>query len=67
MSKSRRQYRKDPQNAFSGAGKPSSQDARIADLERTIGQLYLENSFLKKTVDHSEMLLQRNGRPKELA
>ena len=67
MSKSRRQYRKDPQNAFSGAGKPSSQDARIADLERTIGQLYLENAFLKKTLNHFEMLLQRNGRPKELA
>ena len=65
LHKWKKQYRMDPQNAFNGAGKPSSQDARIADLERTIGQLYLENAFLKKTVDHFEMLLQRKGKPKE--
>jgi transposase len=65
LHKWKKQYRRDPQNAFNGAGKPSSQDAKIADLERTIGQLYLENAFLKKTANHLEMLLQRNGRPKE--
>ena len=65
LQKWKKQYRKDPQNAFSGSGKPSSQDAKIADLERTIGQLYLENAFLKKTVNHFEMLLQKNGRSKE--
>ena len=40
-----RQYRQNPQNAFNGAVRPASQDAKIADLERTIGQLYLENAF----------------------
>jgi len=65
LHKWKRQYRQDPQNAFNGAGRPSSQDARIAALERSIGQLYLENAFLKKTVNHFEMLLQKNPRPKE--
>ncbi len=65
LHKWKKQYRKDPHNAFNGAGKPSSQDARISDLERTIGQLYLENAFLKKTVNHFEMLLQKNPGPKE--
>jgi transposase len=65
LHKWKKQYRKDPHNAFNGAGKPSSQDAKIADLERTIGQLYLENAFLKKTVNHFEMLLQNSARPKE--
>ena len=59
MSKRKKQYSADPQNAFSGPGRASTQEAKIADLERTIGQLYLENSFLKKTLDHFEMALQR--------
>ncbi len=65
LHKWKKQYRQNPQDAFSGAGSTSSQDAKIADLERTIGQLYLENAFLKKTVNHFEMLLQKNRRPKE--
>ena len=65
LHKWKKQYRQNPQDAFNGAGRASSQDAKIADLERTIGQLYLENAFLKKTVNHFEMLLQKNRRPKE--
>ena len=65
LHKWKRQYRQNPQNAFNGAGRPASQDAKTADLERTIGQLYLENAFLKKTVNHFEMLLQKNPGPKE--
>lgn len=44
----KRQYKKDPLHAFSGQGNPSSTDARNAELERKIGQLYLENEFIKK-------------------
>ncbi len=65
LHKWKRQYRQNPQNAFNGAGRPCSQDAKIAGLERTVGQLYLENAFLKKTVNHFEMLLQKNPGPKE--
>lgn len=45
-----------PANAFSGNGKISSQESRIAQLERMLGKLYLEKEFLKKTVEHLEML-----------
>ena len=36
-----------------GSGLPALDDARrIADLERKIGQLTMENDFLKKTLQH---------------
>lgn len=44
----RAEYRKDPLNAFAGKGNAASQEARCAQMERTIGQLYLEIDFLKK-------------------
>lgn len=44
----RMQYKHDPEHAFSGRGVPASVEARNADLERKIGQLYLENEFIKK-------------------
>ena len=56
IHKWRKQFSKDPANAFSGNGIPSTQEAKLAQLERTIGKLYLENEFLKKTVNHFEML-----------
>ena len=42
------QYRLDPEHAFSGTGTPSNLETRNAQLERKIGQLYLENEFIKK-------------------
>jgi len=51
-------YKKDPEGAFTrGSGKQSDQDpsgARIAELERKIGQLTMENDFLKKTLQRVE-------------
>jgi hypothetical protein len=41
---------------FSKEFKISSQEARIAQLERMLGKLYLEKEFLKKTVEHLEMI-----------
>ncbi len=49
LHKWKKQYRQNPQDAFSGPGRASTEEAKIADLERTIGKLYLENAFLKKT------------------
>lgn len=48
ISKWRREFNKNPDYAFNGSGKPSKQETREAQLERKIGQLYLENEFLKK-------------------
>lgn len=56
IHKWRRQYEENPENAFSGNGNVSSQEAKIAQLERTIGKLYLEKEFLKKTLEHLEMI-----------
>jgi len=52
----RRQYQRDPENAF--GGRAASQEAKIAELERTLGNLYLENQFLKKTLQRLEIRLQ---------
>jgi transposase len=58
LGKWKTQFDKDPKSAFSGNGKPSSQDAKIAELERIVGQLYAENAFLKKTLSNLESRLQ---------
>jgi transposase len=44
----RTRERKYGDRAFAGNGNAYTDEARIAELERTIGQLTLENRFLKK-------------------
>lgn len=44
----RREYQQDSKLAFSGKGNPNREDTKRAQLERKIGQLYLENEFLKR-------------------
>lgn len=44
----RHKYNKDPIHAFGGKGNPSTQQTREGQLVAKIGQLYLENDFLKK-------------------
>ena len=50
----RKQYFDDPENAFRGNGKTYKENARIAELERLVGQLYIENEFLKKALARLE-------------
>ena len=59
----RKQYFDDPENAFRGNGKTYKENARIAELERMVGQLYAENEFLKKalTVLESQRREERKG------
>ena len=59
IHKWKQQYRQDPENAFRGPGRSASQEAKIAELERTIGQLYMENALLKKTLQLFEILLKQ--------
>lgn len=47
----RKEYRENPEKAFSGPGNPYRDQARIAELERMVGKLYAENEFLKKTLE----------------
>ena len=44
----RREFKKQPSKAFSGNGKRLLAESREAELERKIGQLTMENDFLKK-------------------
>jgi transposase len=59
-----REYRKDPDKAFASHTQDTaqSQDERIAELERMIGRLSLENDFLKKALSHAKNILQ-NPKP----
>ena len=59
VHKWKQQHRQDPENAFCGPGRPASQEAKTAELERTIGQLYMENAVLKKTLQRFEILLKQ--------
>jgi transposase len=54
-----REYRKDPIKAFQRDPDDTiqGQDQRIAELERMIGRLSLENDFLKKALSHAKSIL----------
>lgn len=47
----KREYERNPLNAFAGKGKTSTLEAKYAQSERMIGQLTLEIDFLKKALD----------------
>ena len=51
-----REYRQDPATAFQSDQSESSKDheQRIAELERMIGRLSMENDFLKKALSHAK-------------
>lgn len=57
FSKWRREYRDNPQMAFGGNGNICKLNAKVADYERVIGQLYAENAFLKKVLSTLETKL----------
>lgn len=47
----KREFAEDPKNAFAGSGNTWKEDARVAQYERIVGQLYAENAFLKKALE----------------
>ena len=51
ISRWKREYRQNPQEAFAGNGKLWKEEAKVAERERLIGQLYAENAFLKKALE----------------
>ncbi len=59
-----RQYRENPAAAFqttpAAEGSPSSDEERIAELERMIGRLALENDFLKKALSAAKNVLHKD-------
>ena len=55
-----REYRKQPGKAFPGPGKVIAA-SREAELERKIGQLTMENDFLKKVLESLEEQQEANS------
>jgi transposase len=49
------------QNAFQGNGHAYTEDAKVAELERLIGQLTIENSLLKKVLAFQEQQRKEAG------
>ena len=47
----RKDYDANPKESFSGQGNIWKEDARLAEKDRLIGQLYAENAFLKKVYE----------------
>lgn len=48
----KRDYASNPKDAFKGSGNLYKEDAKVAQYERLVGQLYAENAFLKKAYEH---------------
>lgn len=57
----RKTERKYGTRSFAGNGRAYTDEARIAQLERTLGQVTLENALLKKALAVLKQLDQRNG------
>jgi transposase len=53
-SRWREELAQNPEKAFSGNGNTYKDKARIAELERLVGQLYAENELLKKALVMTE-------------
>jgi transposase-like protein len=51
MMKWKKDHRENPDKAFSGHGNPYKERAKLAEMERLVGQLYAENDFLKKALE----------------
>ncbi len=54
IRKCQAQYAQYGQSAFAGNGKANSDEAKIAELERLIGQLTIENAILKRLLARIE-------------
>ena len=52
----KKEYESNPNEAFNGNGKLWKEDAKIAQYERLIGQLYMEIDLLKKRTEHLRQL-----------
>lgn len=65
VSRWRKQYREKPEKAFMEEDENKMEKIKVLELERTVGKLYLENEFLKKTLKGVSERLQdyrREGR-----
>ena len=50
ISRWKREMEQYPKDAFKGRGNMYKMEAKLAEAQRLIGQLYAENAFLKKAI-----------------
>lgn len=53
----KKDYDKNPKEAFKGHGNVWKEDAKVAQYERLVGQLYAENALLKKACENLRQYL----------
>jgi transposase len=49
ITKWKKEFREDPEKAFSGRGNLWKKEAELENYKRMVAELYAENDFLKKT------------------
>jgi transposase len=57
-----REFRSNPKAAFAGHGNTWKLEAKLAERERLIGQLYAENALLKKAIADEKAYLAEQRR-----
>jgi len=57
----RKRHQQYGEQAFQGNGNAYTQEARIAELERVLGQLTMENALLKRALSKLERLAPRTN------
>jgi len=62
VSRWKRDFKENPEEAFQGPGHPYKMQAKLAEMERLCGKLYAENEFLKKTLEQVESRFQEEKR-----
>ena len=61
IRKWRELYRKNGERAFAGHGRAYTEEAKVAGLERKIGQMTMEIEFLKKLIEANRRLREESG------
>jgi transposase len=61
VAKWRKQLRQYPQTAFAGHGRAYTDEARVAELERMVGRLTMENDLLKALALLDEQASSKTG------
>ncbi len=61
IRKWRELYRKNGERSFAGHGRAYTDEAKIAALERKIGQMTMEIEFLKKLIEANRELREETG------
>jgi len=66
IHKWKHEYQENPKKAFSGNGNLCKYEAEIAKRDRIIGQLYMENELLKKTMKRLQELKEEEERARRI-